>query len=145
MKKPSTFLTFATVAAVASAHYQLPALIVNGVTTTEYLYVRQWTGYYTNGPVTSVDSLSIRCNVDGSTKTGASTATIAAGSTIGFTAKSSISHPGPIQLYLARVPNGQTAATWDGSGNVWFKIFGQGPTFGSSLTWPTLGMLSIQQ
>lgn len=135
-------LIILTLTSASRAHYVFPSLIVNGATTTEWQYVRQWTGYYTNGPVTSVDSLNIRCNVDGSTKSGVSTATVATKSTIGFTAKSSISHPGPLQLYLAKVPGGKTAATWDGSGNVWFKIFGQGPNFGSSLTWPSNGSLT---
>jgi len=42
---------------------------------------------------------------------------------------------------MAKVPSGKTAANWDGSGNVWFKIFGQGPGgLGSSgLTWPSNG------
>jgi len=127
-------------ATASNAHYVFPSLITNGATTAEWQYVRQWTGYYSNGPVTDVNSASFRCNVDGATKS-ASTQTVAAGSNIGFTAKASISHPGPLQVYLAKVPSGKTAATWDGSGNVWFKIFGQGPSgLGSSLTWPTNGM-----
>lgn len=65
---------------------------------------------------------------------------VAAGSTIGFTAQSSISHPGTLQFYMAKVPSGQTAATFDGTGNVWFKIFEQGPTIGAGgLTWPSQG------
>jgi len=116
----------------------------SGTASTEWQYVRQWTGYYTNGPVTDVNSLSIRCNVDGATKS-ASTQTVAAGSTVGFTAKTSISHPGTLQFYLAKVPSGKTAANWDGSGNVWFKIFGQGPGgLGSSgLTWPSNGIYHL--
>jgi len=62
--------------------------------------------------------------VDASAKS-ASTLDVAAGSTVGFTAAASISHPGPLQVYLAKVPEGKTAATWDGSGDVWFKIFGR--------------------
>jgi hypothetical protein len=61
--------------------------------------------------------------------------TVAAGSTIGFTSNQNIFHPGPIQFYLAKVPDGKTAATWDGSGEVWFKIYGEQPKFGSTLTW----------
>ena len=39
---------------------------------------------------------------------------------------------------MAKVPSGKTAANWDGSGNVWFKIFEQGPTIsGGSLSWPS--------
>lgn len=68
---------------------------------------------------------------------------VAAGSTVGFTAQSSISHPGTLQFYMAKVPSGQTADSWDGSGNVWFKIFEQGPTIsGGALSWPSQGMPS---
>ncbi|KAH8676684.1 fungal cellulose binding domain-containing protein, partial [Tricladium varicosporioides] len=100
--------------------------------------VRQWTGYQSNGPVTDVTKLDIRCNVGASSKS-VSTIDVAAGSTLGFSAKSSITHPGPLQVYMAKVPAGQTAATWDGAGDVWFKIYAVGPKFGTSLTWPAQG------
>jgi len=93
--------------------------------------------------VTDVSSNQIRC-YELSPGTGASGGTyeVAAGSSIGFTAVSSISHPGTLQFYMAKVPSGQTAATWDGSGNVWFKIFEQGPVIsGGTLSWPSNGML----
>lgn len=35
-------------------------------------------------------------------------------------------HKGPILVYAAKVPSGQTAATWDGSGAVWFKLYESG-------------------
>ncbi|TVY83450.1 putative endo-beta-1,4-glucanase D [Lachnellula suecica] len=137
------FASLVALPSLATAHYVFPALINNGAATTQWEYVRQWTGYYSNGPVTDVSSLSIRCNVDGATKS-ASTLDVAAGSTVGFTAVSSITHPGTLQAYMAKVPAGQTAATWDGSGNVWFKIFGQGPTLGgSSLVWPSEGATQV--
>jgi hypothetical protein len=128
---------------LSTAHYVFPALIAAGTTTAEWKYVRQWTGYYSNGPVTDVTSPNFRCNVDASSPAvGAKTSTLSvtAGGTLGFTAKASISHPGPMQVYMAKVPEGQTASSWDGSGSVWFKIFGQGPNFGGSLTWPTQGI-----
>lgn len=31
-------------------------------------------------------------------------------------------HPGPATMYLGKVPEGETAATWDGSGKQWFKV-----------------------
>lgn len=128
----------AVLASATNAHYVFPQLIANGATTADWQYVRQWTGSNSNGPVTDVSSLSIRCNVDASTKS-VKTMDVAAGSTIGFTAKASISHPGVMQFYLAKVPAGKTAATWDGSGNVWFKVYNDGPTIGTGLTWPTQG------
>ena len=43
--------------------------------------------------------------------------------------------------YMAKVPSGSTAANWDGSGTVWFKIYEDGPIFGTqSLTWPSNGI-----
>jgi hypothetical protein len=41
---------------------------------------------------------------------------------------------------MAKVPEGKTAANWDGAGDVWFKIFSQGPSFsGGQLSWPSSG------
>lgn len=41
---------------------------------------------------------------------------------------------------MAKVPSGQTAATWDGSGKVWFKIYQDMPTTsGGQYTWPSNG------
>jgi hypothetical protein len=42
---------------------------------------------------------------------------------------------------MAKVPSGQTAATFDGKGAVWFKIYQDGPSgLGtSSITWPSSG------
>ncbi|EPE27705.1 fungal cellulose binding containing protein [Glarea lozoyensis ATCC 20868] len=117
-------------------------VLVSAVKAHYWKNVRQWTGYQSNGPVTSVSSLDIRCNVGASTKS-VSTIDVAAGSTLGFTAKSSISHPGPLLVYLAKVPEGKTAANWDGSGNVWFKIYEIGPKFGGSLSWPAMGQTNI--
>lgn len=77
-------LPLITLFAIAHAHYSFPALIYSGTTTTAWEYVRQWTGYYTYDPVTDVTSTDIRCNVDGSTAT-ASTLTVNAGDTLGFT------------------------------------------------------------
>ncbi|KAE8442629.1 hypothetical protein EG329_002986 [Mollisiaceae sp. DMI_Dod_QoI] len=133
----------ALVAAV-NAHYTFPALIANGATTAEWQYVRQWTGYQSNAPVTDVSSVNIRCNVGAQDKSAPLTMTVAAGSTVGFTAKADISHPGPMLWYMAKVPEGKTAATWDGSGDVWFKIYQDGPNFGRKrgLTWPSQGATS---
>jgi hypothetical protein len=116
-----------------------PALIKDGEATPDWKYVRQWTGSYTNSPVTDVDSLDIRCNVDATTGNNTSTLGVAAGSTIGFTVKTEIGHPGPLLVYMAKAPT--TAAAFDGSGESWFKIYEDGPKFNADgLTWPTEGM-----
>ncbi|KAF8850479.1 hypothetical protein BDZ45DRAFT_696737 [Acephala macrosclerotiorum] len=109
-------LAFSALAAVVNAHYTFPALIANGTTGVEWSAVCQWTGYQSDGPVTDVSSLSIRCNVGASTKSATQTASVAAGSAVEFTAKADIWHPGPMLFNMAKVPAGQTAATWDGAG-----------------------------
>ncbi|KAK2768501.1 hypothetical protein FQN54_000356 [Arachnomyces sp. PD_36] len=121
-----------------NAHYVFPSLVSDGTPTAEWKNVRQWTGYYSNGPVTDISSIDIRCNKDGSEGGKAETLDVTAGSSLGFTAKTSVSHPGTLQFYMAKVPEGSTAADWDGSGSVWFKVFGEGPVIGSGgLTWPS--------
>ncbi|KAF2677927.1 lytic polysaccharide monooxygenase [Lentithecium fluviatile CBS 122367] len=138
-----SFLVLLAAAATASAHYTFPALVAGGTTTGQWQYVRKTTNYQSNGPVTDVTSTQIRC-YELAPGTGAQTYEVAAGSTIGFTAQSSVSHPGTLQFYLAKVPSGKTAADWDGSGQVWFKIFEQGPNIAASgLTWPSQGLSKV--
>jgi hypothetical protein len=75
---------------------------------------------------------------------GAKTMTVKAGDTVGFQADASVSHPGVLQFYMAKVPSGQTAASWDGSGAVWFKVYSQGPNISpSGLTWPSQGARQV--
>ncbi|KAI8938105.1 hypothetical protein NX059_005774 [Plenodomus lindquistii] len=125
MKSLIPFLLFLT---TATAHYTFPELIANGQKTGLWSYVRKTANYQSNGPVTDVSSPAIRC-YELSPGTPSQTYTVNAGDNVGFTAASSISHPGPLQFYLAKVPEGKTAASFDGSGDVWFKIYSQGATF----------------
>jgi hypothetical protein len=66
---------------------------------------------------------------------------VAAGQSLGFVVDPDIQHPGPGIGYLAKVPAGKTAANWDGSGAVWFKVWEQGPTVLNTAggVWPTSG------
>lgn len=99
---------------------------------------------YIDNPVVDVTSTNIRCNVGGNTLFAPATMSVAAGSNVGFTADPPIYHPGPLQVYMAKAPSGKTAANWDGSGSVWFKINELGPKFGGqALTWPTDSMRLI--
>jgi hypothetical protein len=42
---------------------------------------------------------------------------------------------------MAKVPEGQTAATWDGSGKVWFKTYAEQATIANGqLSWGSLSM-----
>jgi hypothetical protein len=106
--------------------------------------VRKTTNYQSNGPATDVTSEQIRCYQLAAGAEGAQIKSVAAGSTVGFTAEASVSHPGTLQFYMAKVPAGQTAATWNGDGDVWFKIFSQGPNISpSGLTWPSQGAKQV--
>lgn len=135
------FLTpILTLAAVAHSHYNFPSM--NGGTA--WPNVRQWTDYYAYTPDTNVSSLDIRCNVNGTVAFAASILSVAAGSNLTWTASPDIYHPGPLMAYMAKVPTGKTAANWDGSGTVWFKIYEDHPTVGSSaLIWPSMSKNSI--
>ena len=99
-------------------------------------------GYFTkiskDGGVSNPSSADIRCFQRGKART---TATLAAGGTLGFVAMSAITHFGPVQMYMAKVPQGQDINNWDGSGQVWFKAGSLGATMsGGKLTWPHFGM-----
>ena len=95
------------------------------------------------GPVTDVTSNAIRC-YPLAAGTSAKTASVNAGDTVALTAASSVSHPGPMQFYMAKVPSGQTAETWDGSGNVWFKIYQEEAiASSSSISWASSGKTQV--
>ncbi|RKU48715.1 hypothetical protein DL546_009650 [Coniochaeta pulveracea] len=124
-------------AAAAKAHYTFPDLVANGQPTGDWVNVIKTTHWQNNGFVGDVTSTGIRC--DALQMGSAKTYNVTAGSSIGFTANPNIYHPGPVQMYMAKVPAGKTAATWDGSGSVWFKVYQEQPKFGSQLTWPNNG------
>ncbi|CBX94532.1 similar to glycoside hydrolase family 61 protein [Plenodomus lingam JN3] len=126
--KPHHLLLSFLAATTVTAHYTFPELIVNGKKTGLWTYVRKTANYQSNGPITDISSPSIRC-YELSPGTPSKTYNVSAGDDVGFTAASSISHPGPLQFYMAKAPEGQTAATFDGSGKVWFKVYSQGATF----------------
>jgi hypothetical protein len=113
---------FTAWAVKVSAHYTLPALIVGGVATDQWQYVRQTNNWETNNPVTDVTTDDIRCYTSTESDT-SSTATVTAGSTIGFTAPITLYHPGVLNVYMAQAPAGTDVADWDGSGEVWFRIY----------------------
>lgn len=116
------------------------------MTTQDWQYVRKTTNYQSNGPVTDVTSTQLRCFELAGGGGGGSTQTmaVAAGAVVGFTADASVSHPGTLQFYMARAPAGQTAATFDGAGAVWFKIFSEGPDISpAGLSWPSNGRRQV--
>lgn len=95
-----------------------------------------------HGPVQDVTSLALRCGLN--SVAGANILPVKAGTTLGFVVEPEIQHPGPTAVYIAKVPSGFTAKTWDGSGSVWTKIYQIGATFpGGVLTWPSDSMFSL--
>jgi hypothetical protein len=90
-----------------------------------------------NSPVTSLSSNDLRCNVGGASGGSTTTVSVAAGSTVSFTADNAVYHQGPVSFYLTKVDN---AATADGSTD-WAKIKEIGPTFsGGQAKWDMQGM-----
>lgn len=85
-----------------------------------------------NGPVTSVTDTALRCYELDSTVAGTtSTATVTAGSTVGFRASNVMGHPGYFSAYMSAASpaaNSPTAAT----GATWFKIWEWAPTYSKS-------------
>lgn len=112
----------------------------------KYSAVRKRSDSDSHGPVTDTSLLDIRCGKDASTAFAPGILSVAAGQTLSFAVDPSIQHPGPSLAYLAKVPAGKTAATWDGSGAVWFKVWEQGPTALNSNggNWPSSGMYRLR-
>ncbi|KAJ0163944.1 Endo-beta-1,4-glucanase D [Colletotrichum tanaceti] len=126
--------------ASAEAHYTFGRLVYGGTTYPEWQNVRKTLNFYSNGPTDGVSSTQIRCyEADAKDRGAVATVPVTAGSTIGFAVNGVVAHPGPASLWMAKVPAGKTAATWDGSGAVWFKIYHEKPTVTSSgLEWASL-------
>ncbi|KAF8681355.1 Glycoside hydrolase family 18 protein [Rhizoctonia solani] len=110
-------------------HFTMQYLWVNGVDQGQNTYLRVPPS---NNPVTDVTSTDIRCNVNGLTGSATGTkANVPAGANITLewhqhaqrTGEDAISggHKGPVQVYIAKAPS--TAASFDGSGTVWTKIY----------------------
>ncbi|KJA15577.1 lytic polysaccharide monooxygenase [Hypholoma sublateritium FD-334 SS-4] len=134
-------VTLLSLATFVSSHYTFPNLVANGVTTADWLDVRQTDNYDSNAPVTDVTSADFRC-YNTALNLPAQTATVAAGSSIGFMANGPVYHPGVVNVYMAKAPS-SNVATWDGDGAVWFKVFEISAVTdgGSSISFPALNAL----
>jgi len=135
-------LTFLTLAAVAKAHFTLQYLWVNGVDQGLNKGLRIPPN---NNPVTDVNSNTLTCNVNGDSGSSVSTITVASGATLTFewhqhdqrTGEDPISagHKGPVMVYIAKAPS--TAASFNGQGAVWTKIYQSGLLSPSTQQWAT--------
>ncbi|SPQ20626.1 fbedf0fd-c147-479d-80c0-ea752ca01806 [Thermothielavioides terrestris] len=125
------------VAAVAArAHYTFPRLVVNGQPEDkDWSVTRMTKNAQSKQGVQDPTSPDIRCYTS---QTAPNVATVPAGATVHYISTQQINHPGPTQYYLAKVPEGSSAKTWDGSGAVWFKISTTMPYLDSNkqLVWP---------
>ncbi|GKT43546.1 putative endo-beta-1,4-glucanase D [Colletotrichum spaethianum] len=149
--KVSVFVLGA-VAQVASAHYFFDATVVNGVASSSFKYIRDFTRPTKYNPIkfssnpaadirdnSHVDGPDIRCNQGAFSAAGRTEVlTVSAGSEVkvqlGVGAK--MQHPareqdlmlatdiGPSLVYLSRAP-GDNVKAYDGSGD-WFKIYQDG-------------------
>lgn len=103
--------------------------------------VRKTANWQHNGPVTDVSSSAIRCYQLSAGNGGATTANFKAGDTITWLSAPNIFHPGALSAYMAKAPG--RAADFDGSGQVWFKVYQDMPTMANGqYSWPSEGMLS---
>ncbi|KAK4156345.1 glycoside hydrolase [Chaetomidium leptoderma] len=121
-----------------SGHYTFPK--VGGGS--DWQQVRRADNWQDNGFVGNVNSGQIRCFQSNSAGASASLNTTA-GSSVTYYSNQGVFHPGPMQFYLARVPDGQSVNSWNGDGAVWFKVYHEQPNFGSQLTWPSTGKSSF--
>jgi hypothetical protein len=135
-----SFIALLGVFNAAHAHYIFPQVVVGGVDTAEWLYIRETYNHYSLNPVTDVTSPNMTCYQLTPGNEGTSTYTVAAGTNISITSSPTIYHPGPLSVWLAKVPTGYTAATWDGSGAYWTKIYqDQAIISTSGISWPNVG------
>lgn len=103
----SSLATIALMALSASAHYTLPK--VNGGS--DWQHVRRADNWQSNGFVDSITGPQIRC-FQRSTAGASASLNVTAGGTVTYNASPNVYHPGPMQFYLARVPDGQSVNSW---------------------------------
>ncbi|KAF7316357.1 Lytic polysaccharide monooxygenase [Mycena indigotica] len=136
-------LVVSAILSQAQAHYTFPSLIVNGVTTPAWANVRQTNNFNSQAPVIDVTSADFRC-YNSATGASASTIAVAAGSTLGIACDQTIYHPGVVNVYMAKAPNGNVS-TFNGDGAVWFKVYQITAVTngGSSITFPAQNVPSV--
>jgi hypothetical protein len=113
-----------------------PRLVINGkAEEKDWSVTRMTKNAQSKQGIENPTSGDIRCYTS---QTASNVATVPAGSTIHYISTQQINHPGPTQYYLAKVPAGSSAKTFDGSGAVWFKFATAMPTMDSNrqMVWP---------
>ncbi|KAH7110572.1 glycoside hydrolase family 61 protein-like protein [Dendryphion nanum] len=123
MKSFSAVVVASCLLNAVNGHYIFQKLTANGAQGGIYQNVRKNTN--NNSPVTVLSDPDLRCNVGGRSGSGTTTVSVAAGSSVTFTADQAVYHQGPVSFYLTKVAD---AAAADGSTD-WFKFKEIGPKF----------------
>ncbi|ESK92657.1 glycoside hydrolase family 61 protein [Moniliophthora roreri MCA 2997] len=128
--------------AVANAHFTMQYIWTDGVDQGQNTAIRVPPN---NNPVTDVTSTDITCNVNGLSGSGVETVEVPAGAEITLEwhqhaqreGEDAISggHKGPVQVYIAKAPS--DAASFDGQGQVWTKLYSSGLIDPAAQTWAT--------
>ncbi|KAH6621145.1 glycosyl hydrolase family 61-domain-containing protein [Chaetomium sp. MPI-SDFR-AT-0129] len=133
---------------LASAHFLFPHLMLNGVKTEAYEYVREHDFGFNPHKTDWINSEDFRCN-EGSWnhRNDPKTAEVTAGQdVVGFNLHLdfAIYHPGPVTIYLSKAPG--DVREYDGSGD-WFKVYQLGtqiPWNGTDQGWLTWDQKNFQ-
>ncbi|KAK4252161.1 glycosyl hydrolase family 61-domain-containing protein [Corynascus novoguineensis] len=142
MHLPLGFGALALFSQLSSAHFLFPHLMLNGVKTEPYEYVREHdNGFNPSFTPEILESEDFRCNKGSwNHRSDPKTAQVTAGKdTVGFHLHLDfgIYHPGPVIIYLSKAPG--DVRDYDGSGD-WFKVYELGtadPWDGTDNGWLT--------
>ncbi|CAG9937415.1 unnamed protein product [Clonostachys rosea f. rosea IK726] len=127
---------------LGQAHYHFHTTIYNDVASEKFEFIREIDWNLRDGPELDVFGPNMTCNrmnANPFTEQGTKVLEVTAGSTIDFEGYIEISHPGPLQFFLAKAPSGTKVEEFDGLGDVWFKIYSDGDEssiIDERLTWP---------
>ncbi|KAL7626696.1 hypothetical protein AAE478_003470 [Parahypoxylon ruwenzoriense] len=140
MKAAAAFALFVAIAQ-AAPHYTFPKL----AGTADWSSVRQTANFQSNGPVTDVNSEAIRCY---QRAPGGAPDTTQEKAFMVWSLSAQVLTRRVLWLalsaYMAKVPSGKSAADFDGSGKVWFKVFQDMPTAsGGQYNWPSNGKADV--
>ena len=123
----SSVLALAVTSVISvSAHYNFDRLIINGEYSGVYEYTRRTTNG--NGPIEDVTIDSMICNqggLDADIRAATDTAVVQAGDQLGFNVIDILEHPGPLNVFLSKAPDGVSAQDYLGDGD-WFNIYSLG-------------------
>ncbi|KAI0696825.1 glycosyl hydrolase family 61-domain-containing protein [Cytidiella melzeri] len=139
------FVLAAVAAPLISAHYTFPDLINGGAVSADWTNIRMTANHYSNAPVTSVTDPEFRCyeldlqNTAGQT----ATASVSAGSTIGFKGSQSLYHPGYFSIYMSKATPAANSPQ-AGTGQTWFKVYEIPPVYSDGqLSFPSENVQSF--